>query len=111
MASEEHELHRLRSAYASRNSMNAPSEDSNDEGQPGPGQSSMPSDVGDPDLERRTLRKLDCILLPFLALLFLFNSLDKSNIGVLSFSLGRASITPSDANYRTRQRGDGKLHD
>lgn len=49
----------------------------------------MPSDLraGDalsPDedeLNRRTVRKLDTILLPFLALLFLFNSLDKSNIG------------------------------
>ncbi|ORY06138.1 major facilitator superfamily domain-containing protein [Clohesyomyces aquaticus] len=35
----------------------------------------------DQALHRRTLRKLDCLLLPFLALLFLFNSLDKSNIG------------------------------
>ncbi|KAF1994715.1 MFS general substrate transporter [Amniculicola lignicola CBS 123094] len=35
----------------------------------------------DPLLHKRTLRKLDCLLLPFLALLFLFNSLDKSNIG------------------------------
>ncbi|KAH8708551.1 major facilitator superfamily domain-containing protein [Phaeosphaeriaceae sp. PMI808] len=32
-------------------------------------------------LHRRTLLKLDCLLLPFLALLFLFNALDKSNIG------------------------------
>lgn len=31
-------------------------------------------------LHRRTLRKLDFLLLPFLALLFLFNSLDKSNV-------------------------------
>ncbi|KAF2275465.1 MFS general substrate transporter [Westerdykella ornata] len=40
-------------------------------------------DVGeyDPAIHRRTLWKLDCLLLPFLALLFLFNSLDKSNIG------------------------------
>ncbi|EDU39624.1 MFS general substrate transporter [Pyrenophora tritici-repentis] len=35
----------------------------------------------DPRLHRRTLLKLDCLLLPFLALLFLFNALDKSNIG------------------------------
>ena len=35
----------------------------------------------DLDLERRTLRKLDWILLPFLSLLFLLNSLDRSNIG------------------------------
>lgn len=34
----------------------------------------------DEQLHRRTLRKLDLILLPFLALLFLFNSLDKSNV-------------------------------
>ena len=32
-------------------------------------------------LNRRTLRKLDVILLPFLCMLFLLNSLDKSNIG------------------------------
>ena len=32
-------------------------------------------------LNRRTLSKLDAILLPFLSLLFLLNSLDKSNIG------------------------------
>ncbi|KAF2668387.1 MFS general substrate transporter [Microthyrium microscopicum] len=33
------------------------------------------------ELDRRTVRKLDRVLLPFLALLFLFNSLDRSNIG------------------------------
>jgi hypothetical protein len=32
-------------------------------------------------LNRRTVRKLDLLLLPFLALLFLFNSLDRSNVG------------------------------
>lgn len=32
-------------------------------------------------LNQRTVRKLDFILLPFLAILFLLNSLDKSNIG------------------------------
>ncbi|KAF2125647.1 MFS general substrate transporter [Dothidotthia symphoricarpi CBS 119687] len=41
-------------------------------------ESAFPVDVR---VHRRTLRKLDCVLLPFLALLFLFNSLDKSNIG------------------------------
>ena len=35
----------------------------------------------DEDLDRRVRRKLDWILLPFLAILFLLNSLDKSNIG------------------------------
>ena len=33
----------------------------------------------DARLHKRTLRKLDRLLLPFLALLFLFNALDKSN--------------------------------
>jgi hypothetical protein len=37
------------------------------------------------ELDRRTVRKLDFILLPFLALLFLFNSLDKSNVGNVLF--------------------------
>lgn len=32
-------------------------------------------------LHRRTLLKLDCLLLPFLALFFLFNALDKTNVG------------------------------
>ena len=35
----------------------------------------------DSSLDRRTKRKLDFILLPFLVLLFLLNSLDKSNVG------------------------------
>lgn len=34
----------------------------------------------DPRVHRRTLLKLDCLLLPFLALLFLFNALDKANV-------------------------------
>jgi MFS family permease len=38
----------------------------------------------DSKLHRRTLLKLDCLLLPFLALLFLFNSLDKSNASSLT---------------------------
>jgi len=38
-------------------------------------------DVHDERLSKRTLLKLDAILLPFLSLLFLLNSLDKSNIG------------------------------
>ena len=51
----------------------------------------MPSDIIDPDLDRRTKRKLDFILLPFLALLFLFNSLDKSNIGRIASVLRKFS--------------------
>ena len=39
------------------------------------------ADTRDSHLNRSTVRKLDFILLPFLSLLFLFNSLDKSNIG------------------------------
>jgi hypothetical protein len=35
-------------------------------------------------LNQRTVRKLDYILLPFLALLFLFNSLDRSNVSLRS---------------------------
>ncbi len=46
----------------------------------------MPQDEGDQNyavdarLHRTTLLKLDCLLLPFLALLFLFNALDKANV-------------------------------
>jgi hypothetical protein len=39
----------------------------------------------DARLHRRTVLKLDCILLPFLALLFLFNALDKSNVSRASY--------------------------
>ena len=38
------------------------------------------SDFVDLRLHRSTLLKLDCLLLPFLALLFLFNALDKANV-------------------------------
>jgi hypothetical protein len=40
------------------------------------------SQYGDKELDRRTVRKLDFVLLPFLALLFLFNSLDRSNVSI-----------------------------
>jgi len=49
-------------------------------------QSTMPpdevegADLVGPGLHRRTLLKLDCLLLPFLAVLFLFNALDKANV-------------------------------
>ena len=36
-----------------------------------------------PRLHKRTLVKLDYLLLPFLALFFLFNALDKTNVGFL----------------------------
>jgi hypothetical protein len=48
------------------------------------GDSSMDAETTSPvkaSLDRRTVRKLDTVLLPFLALLFLFNSLDRSNVG------------------------------
>lgn len=38
-------------------------------------------DHDDEKLNRRTLRKLDFILLPYLCTIFLLNSVDKSNIG------------------------------
>jgi hypothetical protein len=51
------------------------------------GRSSRAQDKSDRDeLNRRTIRKLDFILLPFLALLFLFNSLDRSNVRIISSS-------------------------
>ena len=51
-------------------------------------------------LDRRTKRKLDLILLPFLALLFLLNSMDKSNIGnaeTAGFTQD-AGLDPDDLN-------------
>jgi hypothetical protein len=38
-------------------------------------------DSNDEQLNRRTIRKLDYVLLPFLCSLFLLNSIDKSNVG------------------------------
>ncbi|KAF2403679.1 MFS general substrate transporter, partial [Trichodelitschia bisporula] len=51
-------------------------------------------------LDRATVRKLDTVLLPFLALLFLFNSLDRSNIGnaeTADFTKD-VGLQPSDLN-------------
>ncbi|KAK5001504.1 hypothetical protein LTR28_012567, partial [Elasticomyces elasticus] len=45
------------------------------------GQDLNASTLREDRLNRRTLLKLDLILLPFLSLLFLLNSLDRSNIG------------------------------
>ncbi|PGH20426.1 hypothetical protein AJ80_03571 [Polytolypa hystricis UAMH7299] len=53
-----------------------------------------------PSIERRTVRKLDLILLPFLSLLFLVNSLDRSNIGnaeTANFTRD-AGLQPEDLN-------------
>lgn len=51
-------------------------------------------------LDHRTRRKLDWILLPFLALLFLLNSLDKSNIGNAETAgfTHDAGLQPGDLN-------------
>lgn len=57
-------------------------------------------DTRNDDLSRRVRRKLDFILLPFLALLFLLNSLDKSNIGNAETAgfTHDAGLSPSDLN-------------
>src|SRR5690349_7788176 len=61
---------------------------------------SKPSrDEREEELNRRTLLKLDWILLPFLALLFLFNSLDRSNASHYGTSLttcSKANSQPLD---------------
>lgn len=60
----------------------------------------MTLSTNDPDLPRRTIRKLDLILLPFLSLLFLVNSLDRSNIGnaeTANFTRD-AGLEPKDLN-------------
>ena len=51
-------------------------------------------------LDRRTKRKLDWILLPFLASLFLLNSLDKSNVGNAETAgfTHDAGLDPDDLN-------------
>ncbi|KAM0720588.1 hypothetical protein Q7P37_004724 [Cladosporium fusiforme] len=54
----------------------------------------------DERLHRRTLRKLDFILLPFLSTLFLLNSIDKSNVGnaeTAGFTRD-AGLSPGDLN-------------
>jgi len=56
-------------------------------------------------LNRRTLRKLDFILLPFLCTLFLLNSLDKSNIGNAETAGAHSyseQITELQANHITQ---------
>ena len=65
-----------------------------------PASSTMPPDEAcpsrhDAELHKRTLRKLDFLLLPFLALLFLFNSLDKSNVGSCILALPKNSANSS----------------
>lgn len=66
MMSEQHELSRISAPRASARTM---LETDDDEQQHTTSR-----------LHTRTLLKLDTLLLPFLALLFLFNSLDKSNV-------------------------------
>ena len=54
----------------------------------------------DEDLNTRTVRKLDYVLLPYLCLLFLLNALDRTNIGnaeTANFTRD-AGLEPSDLN-------------
>jgi hypothetical protein len=57
-------------------------------------------------LNRRTLHKLDFILLPFLCALFLLNSLDKSNIGNAE-TAGLFSLSDS---FEYRLKISSRLH-
>lgn len=84
-SNEEHEMHAFPSAalVEEAEAMNGPSiEDSSNETEAliRDRDDLLPSGR-DQDASKRAVRKLDFILLPFLALLFLLNSLDKSNIG------------------------------
>lgn len=58
-------------------------------------------------LHKRTLLKLDTLLLPFLALLFLFNSLDKSNVS-FAYRSSLAGLTNTATDWQCRV---GTLHD
>jgi hypothetical protein len=69
MADEEYELTEAPTTHASASTM--PLEELED------------AHCVDPRLHKRTLLKLDFILLPFLALLFLFNALDKANVSTI----------------------------
>lgn len=77
---------------------------------PTAGNATMPPDEADElirhgtDLHKRTIRKLDILLLPFLALLFLFNSLDKSNVRLPS----RKSILTRKADHDDEQIGNAE---
>jgi hypothetical protein len=53
------------------------------------------------ELNRRTLKKLDTVLLPFLALLFLFNSLDRSNVSIKFLLVTAAARSSSNLQSRT----------
>lgn len=66
--------------------------------------SAMPTDrlqdvhAVDQRVHTRTLLKLDCLLLPFLALLFLFNALDKSNVRSATPSWTTTTTTTTHAD-------------
>lgn len=62
--------------------------------------SNTESILQDPDLERRTVRKLDLILLPFLSILFCLNSLDRTNVGSAESAhfTKDTGLAPSDLN-------------
>ena len=72
MMSEQHELSRLSASRAPARTMLDNNDDDDEQ------------HATTQRLHARTLLKLDTLLLPFLALLFLFNSLDKSNVSRVS---------------------------
>jgi hypothetical protein len=61
---------------------------------------------GNAALHARTLRKLDFLLLPFLSLLFLFNSLDKSNVRT---QLGSYNSPQTNLAYRYRTSANKRV--
>jgi hypothetical protein len=83
MADAEHELTEAPTTHASSSTM--PPEELED------------AHSVDPRLHKRTLLKLDFILLPFLALLFLFNALDKANVSTIT------QFTPSQAHANVQR--------
>ena len=90
---EQHELSRISATRASARTMVDNDEDE--------------YSIATSRLHKRTLLKLDTLLLPFLALLFLFNSLDKSNVSfVYRPSPAELSNTTTDWQCRVRT-----LHD
>jgi hypothetical protein len=63
------------------------------------------------ELNRRTLRKLDFVLLPFLALLFLFNSLDRSNVRIINSSERRETLLTFPRSAMRKRQSSLKISD
>jgi hypothetical protein len=73
--------------------------------------STMPPDevaethIVDFQLHNRTLLKLDYLLLPFLALLFLFNALDKANVSIgAQFNTSKQEFMLTEEDWKCRIR-------